>query len=79
MTSHVHIVDRRARKPNEKLQFWVNITATLLLGVPMLIEPLRGELPEHWYGVLSSVVAVLNAGIGAYRLYLNKSEIQVEA
>ena len=63
------VPNRRRRKPTERLQLWINIAATTLLGVPMILTEIKPLLLEHHYGVVSSVVASLNLIIGAYRLH----------
>ena len=59
--------DRRKRKPNQRVQYALNLLATVMLVVPMLIEPLKGYLPSHYYGILSSLFALMNTGFGYYQ------------
>jgi hypothetical protein len=47
-------------------QRWLNYLATALLAVPMILEPLKGLMFEHFYGIVSSVVAVANVALGLY-------------
>ncbi len=72
------IDNRRARKPAEKLQLWVNSAAVVLLAVPMAIESLKGLMPPDFYGWTSSIVAVLNMGIGVWRVHVNHGRVNVE-
>lgn len=54
------------RKSAERGQRWVNYVATALLAVPMIIEPLKGLMFEHFYGIVSSTVAIANVALGLY-------------
>ena len=61
-------------KVAKKSQHWLNYAATALLAVPMIIEPLKGLMFEHFYGIVSSVVAVGNVGIGIYLRHTEGSD-----
>ncbi|MBA3242682.1 MAG: hypothetical protein H0T60_15760 [Acidobacteria bacterium] len=76
-TTVQRIHNRRRRRPPEKFQFAVNTTATILLGVPMIVESLKELMPPRFYGVTSSVAALLNMGIGVWRLHVQRGDVRV--
>jgi hypothetical protein len=77
MVDHVHIKDRRKPTADESAQLWLNIVAVLMAAVPMIMTDLKGMLPEHYYGLLSSIAFAVNAAIDVYRRTRYGKEIVV--
>lgn len=61
------VLDRRKPSKDETIQLWLNVVSAVLLVTPMLMTDLKPLLPAHYYGVLSSIIASINAGISTYR------------
>lgn len=61
------VVDRRTPTTSETSQMWLNIVASVLTVTPMLMTSLKPMLPEHYYGVLASLIAAANAALEVYK------------
>ncbi len=72
------IHNRRRRRALERFQFAFNATASVLLAGPMVLEGIKPVLPEHYFGAGSAVLAVVNAGIGVWRLHVRHGDVRVD-
>ncbi len=71
------IPNRRRRQAPEQFQFIMNIVATVLLAGPMILESIKSELPEHYFGMGSALLSVANASIGVWRLHVQRGQVKV--
>lgn len=77
-TTVQRIPNRRRRRAPERFQFVFNTVATVLLAGPMILESIKPALPEHYFGIGSALLAAVNAGIGVWRLHVERGDVRID-